>query len=203
MWMWYVGALLSPGEDDHVGVCEDGDAAANNYPHVFMHSFNSFVDLIDSSGGGGGGVLPVAPISPIATTRWARSAQMRPRSTMRSKVETWASLAWLAAPRRRATRCWGVSVGAAGAGAGEVRVKACGPVAVKRVASATERGGGIGRCGGGVGVWVCGGGAEAEAEGGWFYGGRWGDGKLTRKAITIEADDAGTATTNPGLGQFW
>lgn len=142
-----VGALLPPREDHHVGVRKDSDAAANDYSRTHASAqFNS------RAGRGRRGAAPVAPISPMATTLCARSAQMRPRSTSRSKVETCASLACCAAPRRRATRCCGVSGAAASVGlAGGVRVKACGPVAVKRVASATERGGAIVRGVRGVG----------------------------------------------------
>lgn len=88
-----------------------------------------------------GNIVPVAPINPIATTLCALSAQILPRSTMRSNVLIWSSFACFATPRSRATRCCGVSPVAPAAGG--ARVNACGPVAVNRVASATERGGAI------------------------------------------------------------
>lgn len=82
--------------------------------------------------------MTVAAMRPTAVMRCARSAQMRPRSMSRSlKVPTCAeAFARREASRRRATRCWAVSAGVEP----EEGVKAWGPVGVKRVASAMERG---------------------------------------------------------------
>jgi hypothetical protein len=74
----------------------------------------------------------------------ARSAHTRPRDTTRSHVLSWLILARRDASRSRATFCAGVSFGG-GAAPRSIVVAvvlecACGPVAVKRVASWGVRG---------------------------------------------------------------
>lgn len=95
---------------------------------------------------------PVAAINPTAVTLCAASAILLPLSINRSTAVPAAFFAFssFAAALNRATRSAGVSFDV---------VKACGPVGVNRVASATERGGIVGG-GDGGGVWREEGGSE-------------------------------------------
>jgi len=93
--------------------------------------------------------LPVNPINPNVVILCSLSAQTRPPETTRSKLEVpLSSFARRASSRSRATFCWGVSL--AGAGCCEMSMVvldprkgicecAKGTVAVKRVASVTDR----------------------------------------------------------------
>jgi len=90
--------------------------------------------------------MPVKAIKLYVVKRCARSAQTLPLATTLSKLDSWPNFALRAASRSLATFCCGVSFGGAGDWAAIVEARfigfevAYGPVDVKRVASATERG---------------------------------------------------------------
>jgi len=142
------GGLFAAVLVHHVADAEDGDAGGDDCSAHVSHNPTDITSVPATRPGhlmgNLWGFLPLVAINAVAVILCARSAHTRPRDTTRSHVLSWLIFARRDASRSRATFCAGVSFGG-GAAPRSIVVAvvlecACGPVAVKRVASAGERG---------------------------------------------------------------